>query len=56
MHLPQQPPPLHQQDLMPLVKQYLGSVLFKNAYQYESIANNHAKFLEFTLQRLPAAD
>lgn len=38
---------------MPLVKQYLGSVLFKNAYQYESIANGHAKFLEFNLQRLP---
>lgn len=55
MHLPQQSPPLGQQDLMPLVKQYLGSVLFKNAYQYESIANGHAKYLEFSLQRLPLA-
>lgn len=38
---------------MPMVKQYLGSVLFKNAYQYETITNNHAKFLEFNLAKVP---
>lgn len=41
---------------MPMVKQYLGSVLFKNAYQYESIANGHARFLEFNLQKAPPAE
>lgn len=38
---------------MPIVKQYLGSVLFRNAYQYETITATHANFLEFNLQKLP---
>lgn len=52
MHLEHNRAELSQKDLLPLVKQYLSSVLFRNAYHYESIAHNHAKYLEFNVQKV----
>lgn len=52
MHLDNNRAELSQKDLLPLVKQYLSSVLFRNAYHYETIAHNHAKYLEFNVQKV----
>jgi hypothetical protein len=41
---------------MQMVKQYLGSVLFRNAHQYEAVTSNHAKYLEFTMHKVELAE
>ena len=52
MHLDSSRAEVSQKDLLPMVKQYLSSVLFRNAYHYETIAHNHAKYLEFNAQKV----
>lgn len=52
MHLDSSRAESSQKDLLPMVKQYLSSVLFRNAYHYEAIAYNHAKYLEFNVQKV----
>jgi hypothetical protein len=36
-----------QEDLLPLIQAYLGASLFRNAHKYETLAHNHAHYLEF---------
>jgi|688.fasta_scaffold546931_2 hypothetical protein len=41
---------------MQMVKQYLGSTLFRNAHKYEAVTSNHAKYLEFTIHKVELAE
>lgn len=46
---------LGEKDLLPLVQQYLGSVLFKHAHHYETVTSVHAQYLDFHHEKVPLA-